>query len=154
MPIAPDRPQAVSLAHAVALAELHASVFAPREAWDAHAFAGQLEQPPVFGLVSGEVGLILARAIADQSEILTLAVLPGARRRGVGTALLRAAMGVAAERGATTMYLEVSAKNAGALALYEATGFRRVGRRANYYPDGADGLILAAAITVSAEGAA
>ena len=52
----------------------------------------QLELPATFGLIHPLGGMILGRVAADEAEILTLAVAPAQRRRGIGSALLRAAM--------------------------------------------------------------
>jgi ribosomal-protein-alanine N-acetyltransferase len=124
--------------HAAALAAIHATTFVGEEAWDAAAFACQLALPGVFGLLHPDAGLVLARLAADQAEILTLAVAPPARRRGVGTELLRKAAG------------EAAARNAAARALYERTGFRPAGRRRSYYADGSDALVLALPLSPAA----
>ncbi len=132
--------------HAEAMAAIHAAAFCPAERWDGPAFAGQLGSPGVFGLIHPDGGVVLARVAADEAEILTLAVTPAAQRRGLGTALLRAGMREAAARGAATVFLEVSASNAPARALYAAAGFRSVGCRRRYYPDGGDAIVLEATI--------
>ena len=86
--------------------------------------------------------MILARVAADEAEILTLAVDPGQRRRGLGSALLRAAMDRAAGLGAMSMFLEVAVTNHAARALYAAHGFIEAGLRRRYYSDGTDALVL------------
>jgi ribosomal-protein-alanine N-acetyltransferase len=73
------------------------------------------------------------RTIADEAELLTIAVRPGLRRRGLGARLLGAALDLTARRGAVSMFLEVAATNQPALALYQRAGFRLVGRRTGYY---------------------
>jgi ribosomal-protein-alanine N-acetyltransferase len=93
---------------------VHAAAFPAGEAWDAAIIAAQLGLPGVFGLVADAGGMILARCTADEAEILTLAVDPAARRRGVGRALVTAAAAAAAARGATRLLLEVSAGTAAA----------------------------------------
>ncbi len=70
--------------------------------------------------------------IAGEAEVLTLAVRPAARRRGIGRALVEAAATLA-EASAAAMFLEVAADNPGAVALYAQTGFEIVGRRPGYY---------------------
>jgi ribosomal-protein-alanine N-acetyltransferase len=132
----------VSLADSPALAELHAAAFPPAESWGAEAMALMLEMPGAFGLWQPGAGLVLARAAAGEAEILTLAVLPASRRRGLGAALLAGAMQGAVARGAGAMFLEVAVGNAAALALYRSLGFAEVGRRRRYYADGADALVL------------
>jgi [ribosomal protein S18]-alanine N-acetyltransferase len=87
---------------------------------------------------------------ADQAEILTLAVVPAARRRGVGAALLQAVMQAAAARGAAALFLEVSTANDAARALYARAGFCEVGRRCRYYADGTDARVLTRALTAGA----
>ncbi|HET8996100.1 MAG TPA: GNAT family N-acetyltransferase, partial [Acetobacteraceae bacterium] len=86
-------------AQAEELAAIHCTAFPPREAWGSDAFALQLILPGTFGLFDPQGGLLLARIAADQAEVLTLAVLPGLRRQGLGRALLRAAMAEAHHRG-------------------------------------------------------
>jgi [ribosomal protein S18]-alanine N-acetyltransferase len=107
----------------------------------------QLSAPGAFGFVAPASGLVLARTAADEAEILTLAVVPGCRRLGLGRALLRRAMAESACRGAASMVLEVAAPNAPAQALYAAEGFSHVGRRPRYYPCGTDALVLRALLT-------
>ncbi len=131
-------------AHASVMGAIHAAAFPPREAWPEQAFAAQLALPGVAGLVHPEGGVLLLRLAADEAEILTLAVLPQARRGGLARGLLAAAMQRAAKAGAGAMFLEVSAANAAARALYGAAGFAEVGRRRAYYDDGSDALVLRA----------
>ena len=121
-------------ADGAALAELHAAAFA--EPWLAEDILRFAEDRGGFALAveDGEAlaGFILCRLIAGEAEVLTLAVRPAARRRGVARALLEAAIVLAAPT-AETMFLEVAADNPGAAALYEGAGFETVGRRAGYY---------------------
>jgi ribosomal-protein-alanine N-acetyltransferase len=128
--------------HAIMLAVIHASAFPEGEAWGPDAMALSLELPGAFGLFSAGAGMILARVAGGEAEILTLAVAEPARRRGVGAALLDAAMAEAAARGAAAMFLEVSVGNEAARKLYARAGFAEVGRRARYYADGTDALVL------------
>ncbi|HTR16815.1 MAG TPA: GNAT family N-acetyltransferase [Acetobacteraceae bacterium] len=132
--------------HAAALAVVHEAAFPPEEVWDEAAFAGLLGQPGIFGLLDRRGGLVLARVVLDEAEILTLAVVPSARRRGLGRALLAAALARARERGATAIFLEVAAGNAAARMLYTTAGFEPVGLRRGYYADGADALVLRRAL--------
>lgn len=130
------------------LAALHAAAFA--EPWDAKAFDALLRQAGVYAIEAPD-GFILMRAVADEAEILTLAVRPRARGRGLGGRLVGAGVIEAAARGAVRLFLEVSADNAPALALYARTGFVEAGRRPGYYarPEGGrqDALLLALNLT-------
>jgi ribosomal protein S18 acetylase RimI-like enzyme len=81
-------------------------------------------------LADGECGgFVLVRTAGGEAEILTLAVAPAARRRGIGSALISAACRHAQEMGAAAMFLEVSRTNEPAKALYTRLGFREVGLR-------------------------
>jgi [ribosomal protein S18]-alanine N-acetyltransferase len=136
--------------HAAAMAALHAAAFPPAERWDAHAFATQLALPGGFGFLAGDQGMVLARHAADEAEILTIAVVPAARRAGLGARLLRAAEAYAISQGARKMFLEVAPDNLPAAELYGAAGYLEVGRRRRYYPDGSDALVLARRLTPGA----
>jgi ribosomal-protein-alanine N-acetyltransferase len=117
------------------LAHLHATSFA--DAWSAEWLAKLLVQPGTFAfLADGDSGgFILVRAAGGEAEILTLAVVPAARRRGIGSALISAACRQAQEMGADAMFLEVSRSNEPAITLYTQLGFREVGRRRGYYQE-------------------
>lgn len=117
------------------LADLHATAFDPP--WHAAAFADLLDQAGVFAVEAPD-GFILMRAVADEAEILTLAVRPDARRGGQGTRLVAEGVAGASVRGADRVFLEVAEDNAAARALYARTGFVEMGRRPRYYarPDG------------------
>ncbi|MDO9503152.1 GNAT family N-acetyltransferase, partial [Falsiroseomonas sp.] len=104
----------------VAAATLHAASFPPAEAWGPDAIALMLEMPGAFGVLRPGAGFVLARVAADEAEILTLAVVPGARRAGLGSALLAEAMAGARARGAAALFLEVSDRNQAARGLYAA----------------------------------
>jgi ribosomal-protein-alanine N-acetyltransferase len=120
------------------LAALHASCFP--DAWDAAAISALLVTPGTFAYAHDD-GFVLARVAGDEAEILTLAVAPQARGRGLGRALLQAVISRAAEQGAASLFLEVGADNPAALALYAGLGFTRVGMRKAYY-NGGDALVL------------
>ena len=129
-------------------AALHALCFP--DPWGETAMAALLSSPGVTGLVAERkrepAGLILVRTVADEAEILTLGVAPQARRGGLGAALLDAALDTARAAGCETLFLEVSAANAPAAALYQRAGFTETGRRARYYADGSDARLLARAL--------
>ena len=130
------------VAHSGVLAAIHQAAFPPAERWSDASLAGQLVLPGTFGLLHPAGAFILARAAWDEAEVLTVAAVPSARRRGLGRALLTGAMQEAAARGAASMFLEVARGNAAALCLYRAAGFAQVGLRAGYYPGGEDALVL------------
>jgi ribosomal-protein-alanine N-acetyltransferase len=80
-------------------------------------------------------GYVHGRVVADEAEILHLAVCPSRRRQGLGRRLLDEFTRRARERGASTVYLEVRPSNAPALALYERAGFTLMRTRPSYYRD-------------------
>lgn len=136
-------------ADAEALGAIHCAAFPPAEAWGADAIALQIDLLDAFGLIDPGSGMILARIAGDEAEVLTLAVVPARRRRGVGRRLLAAALGEARRRGARAVFLEVSETNEAARALYATAGFAEVGRRRRYYADGSDALVLRATLSPS-----
>lgn len=85
------------------------------------------------------VGYASWRKNVHELWLLNLAVLPAWRRRGVGRALLDEGEALAHERGASELWLEVRASNAGARLLYEAAGFVEAGQRLAYYRPLVDG---------------
>lgn len=112
------------------------------EAWTRSQCAGILPMAGVSLTIAragdGEgVGFSLSRRVADEAELLLLAVLPAHHRQGIGSLLLDDFMGRAREEGASRLHLEVRDGNPAA-AIYRAAGFSPVGRRRNYY-QGADG---------------
>jgi ribosomal-protein-alanine N-acetyltransferase len=129
-------------AHTAALAAIHAAAFADREIWHEADFARQLALPGTMALIDPRGGLVLARAVADEAEILTIGVTPDRRREGVGRGLLAAALLWAREAGAARMFLEVAADDPAARAFYAQAGFTQVGRRSHYYRGGGDALLL------------
>jgi RimJ/RimL family protein N-acetyltransferase len=67
-----------------------------------------------------------------------LMVALDARRQGVGTALMRAAVDWARETGVHKLELHVFPWNEAAIALYEAFGFEREGYRKRHYRRGGE----------------
>jgi ribosomal-protein-alanine N-acetyltransferase len=118
------------------LSLMHASCF-PEDPWDTGSFELVLLLHGVFGYLAwlgdAPAGFILARDLGGESEILTLGVLPGMRRLGIGRALLDAVVAQAGRRRIGSIVLEVAIDNEAARQLYGATGFVRVGTRPRYY---------------------
>lgn len=81
----------------------------------------------------GILGFLVARAAADELEILNLGVLPQARRQKIGRLLLEAALHWGRVSGAARAFLEVRESNEPARLFYEAQGFIVTGRRPLYY---------------------
>lgn len=128
------------------LARLHARCFLTPRPWGEAEFTAFLSDPLAFLLVEGDAGFLVARAVAGEAELLTLAVAPEARGRGLGARLVGRFLYQARLRGAERAFLEVATDNAPALALYRRAGFATSGRRRGYYhaPDGSavDALVM------------
>lgn len=131
------------------LVALHRAAF-PGDPWDADTLRPLVLAPGAIALIAPG-GFILLRLAADECEIITLAVAPDGRRRGLGRRLLAAGLVRAAAAGACVAFLEVATDNAAALSLYRSAGFEQVGRRRNYYmrPSGGpvDALVLTRNLT-------
>lgn len=88
------------------------------------------------------VGFAGAWLMVDQAHVVTVAVLPDARRRGYGRLLLHELLALSQREGMTDATLEVRPSNAAARELYREYGFYEVGERKRYYGDGEDALVL------------
>jgi [ribosomal protein S18]-alanine N-acetyltransferase len=113
------------------------------EAWTRSQLAGILPMGGVSLVLAREpgsgdaIGFSLFRTVADESELLLIAVMPDVRRRGIGRRLLDDFLEHARNDGVERVHLEVRDGNP-AVDLYRTVGFSPVGRRRNYYhaPDG------------------
>lgn len=115
------------------------------EAWTRRQVAEALTLPSAHALVvdadgvvvpdasaAAPAGFVLSRHVLDEEELLLIAVAPGARRRGVGTALITQLFEVARKRDVTRIFLEMRRGNP-AVNLYHRLGFEPIGERRNYY---------------------
>lgn len=137
-------PRLATAADAAAVLALEAAAFGV-DGWSADSVAAELTAPTRYVVVVERGGGIVGWAVllvGDPTDVLRLAVLPGARRRGVGRELLGALLEHAGER---SVLLEVEAGNAAARALYAAAGFTEIDRRPGYYGPGRDALVLSRA---------
>jgi ribosomal-protein-alanine N-acetyltransferase len=96
--------------------------------------------------VDGRVGAYsILSAAAGESHLLNLCVARTHRRIGLGQMMLEGITVDARLLGAHRLFLEVRPSNAAAIALYQASGFRVIGRRPDYYPRGSgreDALVM------------
>lgn len=108
------------------------------EAWTRSQLAGILPMAGVSLMLARDphtdfaVGFSLVRSVADEAELLLLAVLPTHHRRGVGARLLDDFLKRARNDGIARVHLEVREGNP-AVEMYHSAGFSPVGRRRNYY---------------------
>ena len=132
---------------AASLARLHTRSFPV--GWSESEMERLLSDPSVIAHVargSGgrgpALGFLMSRSAGDEAEILSVAVDPSERGRGLAGDLLRHHLSRAAARGIAKIFLEVGEDNKAALRLYDKARFREVGKRAGYYPR-AEGAISA-----------
>ena len=84
----------------------------------------------------GEISLV-----ADEAEIITVAVSPAHRRQGIARALMEHMLCLA-EDARASVYLEVRASNTPARELYLSLGFAETGVRKNYYTSPREDAVL------------
>jgi ribosomal-protein-alanine N-acetyltransferase len=108
------------------------------EAWTRSQCAGILPMAGVSLMLAsdrrehGTAGFSLSRKVADEAELLLLAVAPAHRRRGIGRSLLNDFIDRARADGVSRVHLEVRDGNP-AIGMYRSAGFSPIGRRRNYY---------------------
>ncbi|HSF99117.1 MAG TPA: ribosomal protein S18-alanine N-acetyltransferase [Ornithinibacter sp.] len=129
------------------LTRLEHELFAD-DAWSEQTWWAELAGRPrreyLAGVEGGEVlgygGLDHAGEVAD---IMTVAVTPAARGRGLGRRLLDELEARAAAGRAASVMLEVRADNVAAIGLYERAGYVVVSTRRRYYqPGDVDALVM------------
>jgi [ribosomal protein S18]-alanine N-acetyltransferase len=129
---------------AAAIAALHGASF--RRGWAEDEVYRLLVDPAVLAhrvmMRWALTGFVMSRLAADEAEILSVAIAPARRGRGLSRPLLDLHLRSLAGRGARTVFLEVDEHNAPACRLYDGAGFRQVGRRQGYYAGGAAALVL------------
>ena len=120
------------------LSATHHAAFQPASrGWSAEEIA-RLAQSGALFAEGQDRAFALFSVAADEAELLTIAVHPDHRRKGLARALLGAAKADLRTSGATTVHLEVAADNDAAIALYRKLGFSVSGTRRAYYqrPEG------------------
>jgi len=132
---------AMTPAHIDALMPYEKDMFGT-EAWSAHSYAAEIADTALrhYLAVEADDGALLGwggvMVIGPSAEILTIGVIPSARRRGLATKLLHALLDEAARRGAEECFLEVREDNTAARAFYASEGFVEIGVRRGYYDHG------------------
>ena len=92
----------------------------------------------------------------DELHLLNITVSPKLRKLGIGSRMMAAIEGVAAQQNMPRIILEVRPTNESALALYQKLGYEQIGVRKNYYPanpgsgDREDALVMAKSIKLEA----
>ena len=127
-----------------AIAELHKTSF--QRGWTEDEIHRLLIDSAVVGhrVTIGDVmiGFILSRMAAGEAEILSIAIAPARRGRGLAHPLLDLHLRRMAGLGVRRVFLEVDTHNAPALALYKRAGFYEVSQRQGYYQSGTAARVL------------
>ena len=120
------------------MARLHTDGF--HRPWNDGEFRSLLSQGPVFGFIARPVGephnpsgFVMARLVAGEAEILTIAVAKSERRSGLGRKLMNEVLRLLHMQRAESLFLEVDETNVAAVTLYRKLGFREVAKRPSYY---------------------
>jgi len=93
-----------------------------------------------------ETGLGFTRKlIVKKGHVVSIAVLEGFRRMGIGEELMKKGMeSMKNDYGAKEVYLEVRVSNEPAIRLYEKLGFKKIKVIEGYYSDGENAYVMAA----------
>jgi [ribosomal protein S18]-alanine N-acetyltransferase len=88
------------------------------------------------------VAFTVTRVVADELDIVNLAVASEERRHGLGLLLIEHLIAAMLERGVRSAFLEVRAGNEAARSLYLKAGFQETQRRPKFYVDPVEDAIL------------
>ena len=96
------------------------------------------------GIISLSTLLAMASGwiVSNELQITIVAVHPDHRNKGLGKLVLSSLISKAQASGIKTATLEVKESNEPAKQMYKSLGFRIAGKRADFYKDGSDALIL------------
>ncbi|ULA62875.1 MAG: Ribosomal-protein-S18p-alanine acetyltransferase [Nitrospira sp.] len=100
------------------------------------------EQPKSAAADGPIVGSLCFWIVFEEVRLMNLAVAEPMRRRGIGAALVDAALRAGMTETATRAVLEVRASNQAALALYRRFGFTQVSIRPAYYSNPVEDAVL------------
>jgi ribosomal-protein-alanine N-acetyltransferase len=130
-----------------ALAALEVDLFA-HDAWSQQTWWAELAGRPrrdyvVLTDTEGVLGYAGLDHGGDVADVMTVAVAPRARRRGLAKLLLEVLEQRALDRGASHLMLEVRVDNTAAIGLYEGAGYTLLSTRRRYYqPGDVDALVM------------
>lgn len=117
------------------VAELERQCFS--EPWTEQGLRESFERSEYLFLTAKENGQVVGYAglyqVLDEGDITNIAVLPGARGKGLGTALTQALLDEGTQRKIQAFTLEVRVGNAAAIHIYEKLGFVSEGVRKGFY---------------------
>lgn len=133
--------EAMTRAHITELMPYELDMFGT-EAWTENGYRDELADTRHrrYVVALGAAGELLGwagiRVLGETAEILTVGVIPAARRQGIARQLLTTLLDEARSRQAIEVFLEVRSDNTAAQTLYETEGFTVLGLRRGYYDHG------------------
>ena len=114
----------------------------PQSRADLEGMLSNTEKHLLVALLNGErAGYIGAYTVCRETDIMTVAVSRGFRKKGIGSALVSSLFSELSGI-SDAVFLEVRESNASAIALYSSLGFEKVGMRKNYYKLPTENAIL------------
>jgi [ribosomal protein S18]-alanine N-acetyltransferase len=124
------------------------------DAYDRNLFAEYLNRCGELSLVWERAGRVEAYLIGcvrsrERAELVSIAVDPRGRERGVASALLKSLIRRLRARGVVRVSLMVKPLNLAAQSLYRTHGFEKVRIAPRYYEDGSDGILMARVLACS-----
>ena len=122
------------------LSAIHQACFA--QGWNQQAFSDLFNITGTLAFTADIAGFGILRLLVDEAEILTIAVLPEARRQGIGKTIFSSMLQWAKEKNVKSVFLEVAESNITAQELYKSAGFAIVSRRKNYYNHNEDAIVM------------
>ncbi|MEO6471723.1 MAG: ribosomal protein S18-alanine N-acetyltransferase [Aeromicrobium sp.] len=139
-----------ALADVPALTQVESACFV-EDAWNAALVESEVSADTRSVLLASDESTVTGygsiMVVDDVADLQRIAVIPGARRGGLGRELLGELLAKASRLGATRIMLEVAAENAPAIGLYDSFGFSEISRRRNYYANGVDALVMELALS-------
>jgi ribosomal-protein-alanine N-acetyltransferase len=118
--------------------------------WSAETFRGELARERTRACLARVEGIAAGYALGwrvlGEAELLSLAVAPAQRGRGMGAALLGGFLEALRAEGVALVQLEVRVSNRAAQQLYRNAGMAVEGERPGYYKDGEAALLFGASL--------
>lgn len=123
----------------------------PSNPWSRNMFLQEFSQPSSYcfllsdrrnGHSENPLGFICFRNLEDESELLSIAIAPDYRQKGLGKRLMEFYIDFCEAKGVKKYYLEVDSQNISALRLYQSFSYKEVGKRKNFYKGKNDALIM------------
>lgn len=123
------------------LEKLYAACFPEKQnKWDANDFADLKKSG--CDIIASQNSFVVWRTTIDETEIISIGVVPTARRTGTASALMQIVEQDVKQSGVKNIFLEVDESNIAAISLYQKCGFVNIGTRPHYYENGHDAIVM------------